>query len=117
MGKKILIVDDDPVIRMLVTDIVSSFGHSVESSENGKDCLVRLTEGLPDIIFLDLQMPGMNGMEVLKQIRNDARTASVPVVMLSANSEVQSLGASDCQPDFYISKPFALADFLKVLNP
>lgn len=116
MSKKVLIVDDDPVIRMLVSEIVESFGHTVTSLENGADCLSQLKQDVPDVLILDLQMPDMTGLEVLKQLKLDSRTSAVPVIMLSANSDSENLSKGEVKADQYLQKPFNLSDFKKALE-
>ena len=115
MGKRILIVDDDPVIRALVSDIISSLGHSVEALASGADCISRLSHDVPDMLFLDLQMPDMTGFEVLKSIRDNADTAALPVVMLSANEDCASNAPEGPRPDEYLQKPFEMRELLSVL--
>ena len=93
-SKKVMIVDDDPVIRVLVSDYLAAFGHEITVAEGGPACLRRLEEQVPDVLFLDLQMPEMNGLEVLQHIRTNPRTAAVRVIMMSANSLVNNLTSS-----------------------
>ena len=116
MSKKVLIVDDDPVIRMLVSEILESFGHSVTTLESGSSCLSSLKQDLPDVLILDLQMPDMTGLEVLKQLKADSRTSSVPVIMLSANSDSENLSKDEIRADQYLQKPFNLSEFKKALE-
>ena len=116
MSKRILVVDDDPVIRSLLSDIASSFGHRVEAFENGEACLTKLITELPDVIILDMQMPGMNGLEVLRRLKADQRTAAVPVIMLSANSDSAELSSDQAQADRYVQKPFNVGEFMAALD-
>lgn len=125
MGNKIVVVDDDPVIRILVTEYLATQGHEVEVCSSGKECLTRLSksggEVLPDIVILDLLMPEMSGAEVLQKIRNNKDTASLPVIMLSANSEAQAVTKTyNVRADSYIQKPFVIQtilDAVKLLSP
>jgi len=117
MSKRFMIIDDDPVIRMLVSEMVTSLGHSVETAENGSEALSRLDNGRPDIIILDFQMPDMTGLDVLTRIRENPLTQGLPVIMLSANSSAASLGddqgvAADC----YLEKPFKMGDFISAIK-
>lgn len=111
-----MIVDDDPVIRTLISDIAESAGHTVEAFEKGEDCLHSMDNALPDVLILDLQMPGMNGIDVLKQLRQNTRTAGVPVIMLSANSDSPMVLDQSVHADLYLQKPFKVAEFLSVLD-
>jgi len=105
MGHKILIVDDEPFNLDLLEQELTDQGYTVERAINGGEALKKIDSFQPDLIFLDYQMPGMNGLEVLKEIRK--RGNDVPVVMLTAHATidraVQAMkeGASD-----YIPKPF-----------
>ncbi len=80
----ILVVDDDPSAGDLFTAILRSFGYHTTSATSGDEAIESLRTWVPDLVILDVMMPGMNGLEVLKKIRKDERTAEVPVVMFSA---------------------------------
>lgn len=117
MGKKILVVDDDLVIRTLVTDCLSAFGHNVESLDSGKACLERLTRDLPDLVFMDLQMPDMTGIQLLKHIRQNPATETLRVVMLSANDATKELAKeANVRVDHFLGKPFQLQELLELLK-
>ena len=116
-AKKVLVVDDDPVIRILVSDYLSAKGCQVDVAENGQSCLEELEENLPDLVFLDLQMPDMNGLDVLRSIRSNPRTAELTVVMLSANLDISDLTSSTAiVPDGHITKPFKMDSLLEALQ-
>ena len=117
MGKQILVVDDDPVIRTLLVECMSCFGHSVSAVESGAKCLESLKESLPDVLFLDLQMPDMTGLEVLEQIRANEQTAKIPVIMLSANSDSAAINKDhQAQASAYVQKPFDMKKMLALLE-
>ena len=104
-GATILVVDDDPDIRQVLKDRLESFGYRVLVALGGKECLEVLDKQGPQMVLLDIEMPGMNGLEVLKEIRR--REIDVTVVMITAygtiERAVQSMkeGAYD-----FIPKPF-----------
>jgi DNA-binding response OmpR family regulator len=83
--KKILVVDDEENIRELYRDELSEEGYRVELAENGQDALTRFESFKPDLVTLDVMMPGMNGIEVLRRIRE--KNPSVPVLLLTAFGE------------------------------
>jgi CheY-like chemotaxis protein len=119
MSKTILVVDDDPVLRMLITEYLSMFGHAVEGVDCGTACLARLgTEGpLPDLLVLDLMMPDMTGFDVLRHIRNDERLRPLPVILLSANGGTEALATSaGVFPDRYVDKPFEIKSLLQTIQ-
>ena len=117
MGKRILIVDDDPVIRVLIEEFLQSHGYEVKVVDSGETCLSQLEEELPDLMFLDPQMPTMNGIEVLSNIRKNPKTENVPVVMLSANDERRTIKeAFNTGAPKFLQKPFAMNDILAVIE-
>ncbi|MBI5575571.1 MAG: response regulator [Deltaproteobacteria bacterium] len=83
--KKILVVDDEENIRELYRDELSEEGYSVELAENGQAALSKFEKFQPDLVTLDVMMPGMNGIEVLRRIRE--KNPSVPVLLLTAFGE------------------------------
>lgn len=114
MGKRIFIVNDDPVIRSLVSDYLSAFGYEVESLESGPDFLLRIKDSTPDLLFLDMQMPQMTGKQVLVELKSLGGT-EIPVVMFSANEDPNTDQASDgVIPKAYLTKPFDLKELLKL---
>lgn len=108
---KILVVDDEFVSRMTLQKLMESVGEC-EAVENGEDALgVAFSDHPPDLILLDIMMPGMDGYTVCKQLKSDPSTRDTPVIFLSANTKVEDitlgfeLGAVD-----YITKPFQKAE-------
>jgi len=110
VGKHVLIVDDDENNRDILTRRCEQFGCLVESVTNGEDALQAVSEKSFDAVLLDIHMPGMDGVEVLKTIRSQQELDELPVMMVSAEDNPKVLtecvlaGASD-----YISKPFNAA--------
>ncbi len=90
--KKILLVDDDESIQLLYREEFSDEGYQVDSAYNGGEALKKFENDRPDLVILDIQMPGMNGIEVLRQMK--MMDSSVPVILNSAYHEYkQDLGA------------------------
>jgi PleD family two-component response regulator len=107
----ILFVDDDPSIRLLVSKVLESDGHEVELAEDGPGALARLNRRLPDLAILDLSMPGMSGLEVCESIKTNPATSHIPVLMLTAQSEVDDKVAGfEAGADDYLAKPFAVRE-------
>jgi len=104
--KKILVVDDEETILESVTDILKDEGFAVQAQRDGESALERMTEDLPDLVLLDIWMPGMDGLEVLRRIRED--WPFVPVLIMSGHGTVETavkatkLGAHD-----FIEKPLS----------
>ena len=113
---KILIVDDDPVIRNLLEQILEPFQeHGVElmTAENGVVALEAVRRERPDIIFLDVMMPKLNGFEVCKIIKNDNEIKDSYIIMLTAKGqEVDKRKAKDVGVDCYITKPFNISELI-----
>ena len=97
----ILVVDDELHVRKSVLRLLASFGHAATAVEGGREALDFLLTCTPRLIVLDFNMPGINGLGVLRAVRADARLAALPVVMLTAldqndrPGEIASLGVAD----------------------
>jgi len=106
MSKKIMIVDDEEDIRVTVGKIFEVSGYEVISAEDGKDCLNRLKDTTPDIVILDIMMPGMNGWDVAARIKENSKWSNIPIVFLTAKSDEMSIGIGGLASEDYIVKPF-----------
>jgi DNA-binding response OmpR family regulator len=101
MPRKILIVEDDKFLRELIVKKLSNEGYDVLEAVDGEQGLLQIKEGHPELVLLDLILPGIDGFEVLTQKREDPFTASIPVVILSNLGQKEdvdkglSLGAVD----------------------
>jgi DNA-binding response OmpR family regulator len=113
---RILVVDDDPAVREVLRSTLARDGHEVLAAASGMEGLVRAQAESPDLVLLDVMMPGMDGWEVLKLLKLDAATREIPVVILSVRAEprdrIRALqeGAVD-----YVAKPFAVDELLASL--
>ncbi len=107
MSSTILIVDDEPSGRHTLESILEGQGYQLEMASNGPEALEKATKLLPDVILLDVMMPGMDGFEVCRRIRNDASLAEIPIIMLTALDDRQSfLSGLESGADDYITKPY-----------
>jgi len=107
---KILVIDDEPNIRDLVSVYLTAAGFDVEGAENGAEGLERFRSGSPDLVVLDLMLPGMDGREVCKTIRDESDT---PVVMLTArDSDMDKVALLETGADDYVVKPFSPPEFV-----
>jgi two-component system, OmpR family, phosphate regulon response regulator PhoB len=103
-----LIAEDDRDIRELVAAKLRSSGYTVIAVADGTEALAQLREQRPDVALLDVMMPGISGLDIITELRADPRTASIPVILLSARSQefdVENgiaIGAAD-----YVVKPFS----------
>jgi class 3 adenylate cyclase len=109
---KVLVVDDVPTNVRLLEAILTSHGYTVISAASGREALDRVMADLPDLVLLDIQMPGMNGYEVCRRLREVPATEFLPVVMVtSSDSEVRS-EAIETGADDFITKPFNQQELL-----
>jgi two-component system, OmpR family, KDP operon response regulator KdpE len=107
---KILVVDDEPQIRRVMRTALTEEGYTVTDAKSGDEALLRLREGRFDLILLDINMPGMSGLEACAEIR---RTSDVGIVMLTVrNSEADKISALDAGADDYVTKPFSMPELL-----
>jgi two-component system, OmpR family, response regulator MprA len=108
---KILVVDDERAVRDSLRRALELEGYEVDLAVDGADGLARITEGQPDVVILDVLMPGVDGLEVSRRVRNSGNR--VPVLMLTARDEVNDRVAGlDAGADDYVTKPFALDELL-----
>ncbi|MEI6442449.1 MAG: hybrid sensor histidine kinase/response regulator [Nostocales cyanobacterium ELA583] len=109
---RILSVDDVPDNLTLVRTILEGDGYDVDSAINGKTALEKVVKLPPDLIILDVMMPGMNGYEVTRQIRNNPEINYIPILLLTANREASVVQGLDIGADDFICKPFNTEELL-----
>lgn len=113
LKKKIVVLEDEPHITELLTHLFEKEGYIVRAYPDGISGFQKIKEEKPDILVLDLMIPGMDGLEVCKKVRGDAAISSLPILMLTAKGEESNkiigleLGADD-----YMSKPFSQKELL-----
>ena len=110
---KILLADDEQSVRQLLELVLRGQGYEVSAVQNG-DQLVRMAqETVPDLVLVDLMMPGLDGYEVIRQLRNDTRTAHLPMLILTARSTPNDVVIGfESGADDYIIKPFNIPELL-----
>ena len=107
MPSTILIVDDEPGGRYTLESILEEQGYRIEMAESGMEALEKARQLLPDVILLDVMMPGMDGFEVCQRIRKDPILAEIPIIMLTALDDRKSfLNGLESGADDYITKPY-----------
>lgn len=111
--QKILVVDDSPTERYFLTDILIKRGFSVSTAENGEDALLKIKADKPQLILMDVVMPGQNGFQVTRSIARDPETQDVPIIICTSKGQETDRiwglrqGARD-----YIVKPVDPAELL-----
>lgn len=115
--KKILLADDEEDIKIVIKIYLESKGHTVVTAFDGLDAIDKAESEKPDLILLDIMMPIMNGFEVCSRLKENKATASIPIVMLSAASQKDSVekGLSVGAVD-YIIKPFETTKLDEVMT-
>jgi CheY-like chemotaxis protein len=114
---RILVVDDEHDVRTLLTEVLNDEGYRVQGAEHGQAALDQLDQSCPDLIVLDLMMPVMDGFATLAALRSDERTATIPVVILSAlgSSEVKQR-CHDMGVRAILQKPYKPEDLLRAVE-
>ncbi|AIF50034.1 response regulator [Pelosinus sp. UFO1] len=104
----VLIVDDEPTIAELIEFNLHKAGFQVLKADNGHTALQLVRSDKPDLIILDLMIPGIDGMEVCRKLKGQQHTASIPIIMLTAkNEEVDKIVGLELGADDYMTKPFS----------
>jgi two-component system cell cycle response regulator DivK len=113
----VLIVEDNEKNMKLARDVLQAKGYATLEALTGEDGVKLAKEKLPDLVLMDIQLPGINGIEAFKQIRADARTARIPVVALTASvtpTDRHAITAAGF--DAFVSKPINLKEFLDTVR-
>jgi two-component system, cell cycle response regulator DivK len=116
-GELILVVEDNDKNRKLVRDVLIAKGYRLVEAETGEDGLRLAGEHHPALVLMDIQLPGIDGIETLRRLRADAATASIPVIAVTASAMTQDrqkiLAAGF---DAYQSKPISIRPFLDLIH-
>ncbi len=108
MEKLVYVVDDEEDIRELVSVNLKKYGFKTREYGDGNSLLRGISKAIPDLIILDIMMPGIDGIEVLKKIKSDKNYSSIPVILLTAKSEeVDKIVGFEVGADDYVTKPFS----------
>jgi two-component system, cell cycle response regulator DivK len=114
---KVLIVEDNPANMKLATFLVQSAGHTVLSATNAEDGLTLALGDQPNLILMDIQLPGMDGLEATGLLKQDDATRDIPVIALTAlamKGDEERIRAAGC--DGYIAKPMRYQEFLSIIG-
>ena len=113
MARKILVVDDEPILVETIAYNLEQSGYQVVTASDGVSALETVRQETPDLIVLDIMLPGIDGLEVCRQIRRDDETATVPIIMLTAKGEeIDRVVGLEVGADDYVTKPFGRRELL-----
>jgi DNA-binding NarL/FixJ family response regulator len=111
--KKILVVDDDSILRKVLQNSLEQKGYQVISVGSGKEALIKFNQDIPDIIVSDISMPEMDGFEFCRQLRSQPSGKLIPFIFLSAKNELDDrIQGHTIGADSYLSKPFEMKELL-----
>ncbi|MBX3060169.1 MAG: response regulator [Anaerolineae bacterium] len=114
MTQSVLVVDDEPMARTLLRLMLIRAGFNVTEAEDGFDALDKVRKNRPDVILLDVMMPGMDGFAVCERLRNDVDTAALPIIMLSAKTDLGSINRGlRVGATVYLTKPISPEDLTR----
>lgn len=113
---KILAVDDDPEISSLVQYTLESLGHEVKVCDNGRDVMDSLKSFKPELLILDVMLPGIDGYSLTNQITEDAETQNIPIIVLSALEPSRTMFQRFTQVSAFMTKPFNTDDFMEAVK-
>ena len=107
---RVLIVDDEPQIRRFLRTSLSAHGHAIIEAATGQEALLKATDERPDVIILDLGLPDLDGMEIIRRVREWSK---VPIIVLSVRGrETDKVAALDAGADDYVTKPFGMGELM-----
>ena len=117
VATRVLIVEDEPNIAEALRFILERAGYEVDLARDGEAALARLAESAPDLLVLDVMLPGRNGFEILKELRADPRHARLPVAVLTAKGQsLDRRTAEEVGANVFLTKPFSNQEVLERLR-
>ena len=103
----ILVVEDDPPLREAFAHVLRAFGYEVTTAENGEQALEIINQEKPQVVFLDVMMPKLNGMEVCRRVKKEQGLSDVYIILLTAKGqELDRQKGQEVGADLYMTKPF-----------
>lgn len=117
MGKHVLLIEDEPNIVEAIRFILSQDGWQVTAQSDGARALAAIAEAAPDLVILDVMLPGRNGFEILQDLRADSATRDLPVLMLTAKGQARDREAAErLGASIYMTKPFSNSEMLEAVR-
>jgi len=116
---KIVIIDDDKSILEVTKIILEAENYKVEMIDSDRNIIEKVKKIMPDLILLDISMPGLGGKEICTKLKKETETEKIPIMMLSASSKIREV-TKDCGADYWLEKPFEMDQLIdkvkQVLN-
>ena len=117
MGKNVLVIEDEPNIIEAISFILSRDGWSVATHSNGHDAVGVVKEAMPDLVILDVMLPGKTGYDILRELRSEDATQGLPVLMLTAKGQVKDREMAErAGASRFMTKPFSNAEVLDAVR-
>jgi CheY-like chemotaxis protein len=114
---KILVVEDEEITRIAISEILSAKGHAVIQVEDGVRALESAGNNIPDLIVCDIEMPRLKGFDVLEELRKNPETASIPFIFLTGRTDISALmDAMELDVNDFLTKPFSVEDLVAAVN-
>ncbi len=115
--QKIMVVEDEESLLKLECMLLTMRGYQVYSMKNGKDALECIEKEMPDLVLLDVMLPGINGFQVCQQIKSKPLTSHIPVILLTAKKGSQDMAlGEEVKADRYITKPFKASLIFEIIQ-
>src|SRR5690348_4240036 len=113
---KVLVVDDDPAILEICSDLLQTEGYTVSVATNGQQALEQLRTDPPQVILMDIMMPVLDGVEACRQVKANPVTAAIPVVLMSARTNLTRQSQELASADALVAKPFDIDHLLNTIH-
>ena len=117
MGKNVLVIEDEPNIIEAISFILSRYGWSVATHSTGHDAVGVVQNAMPDLVILDVMLPGKTGYDILRELRSEDATQGLPVLMLTAKGQVKDREMAErAGASRFMTKPFSNAEVLDAVR-
>jgi CheY-like chemotaxis protein len=116
MTQRVIVGDDNEQMRRLIVELLEAEGYEVSEARDAGGVLEQVAHSRPDLLILDVQMPGGGGIEALRAIRSDPSSATVPVLLLSGSVDLHVDLASEVGADAQLPKPFRIEEFREAVG-
>ena len=113
---KVLVVDDDPAILEICSDLLQTEGYTVSVATNGQQALEQIRTDPPNVILMDIMMPVLDGVEACRQVKANPATAEIPVVLMSARTNLTRQSQDLASADALVAKPFDIDHLLNTIH-